>query len=437
MTSFQRPAVHDLVRLLMDDDLPPRIVAMTGPRQSGKTTIVKQALRRVVGEGLRSRYIAVDEPLTDSDPGWSPATTTIPDPRLRTVKWLTSVWKWGRERAREHDRGFLLALDEIQVLHGWSQAVKGLWDRDRHTGCPLKVIILGSAPWSLLTGRGESLAGRFVPFDVRHWSLPETVRAFDFDLDEYLYFGGYPGAAPFIRDQRDWRRYVAYSIVAPVFSRDILALTRVDKPALIRQLVDLLPEYSGKIVRYDGLAGRLRGAGHATTIAHHLDLLSDAGIVTSLSKYSASAVRRTGSNPKLNVLNTALMTAMSGYSFDEARSDRTFWGRLTESAVGAHLHNTLDVSMRLAYWRDEPSEVDFVLSQGPRVLGIEVKSGRTAGSLQGLAAFKKRYRRSNAGTLLVVRAEAAGRGRGYGTHQVVPLNEFLAAPALHWVEEAS
>lgn len=436
MTSFQRPAVHDLVRLLMDDDLPPRIVAVTGPRQSGKTTMVEQALRRVAAEGLRGRHIAVDDPLAQFDPsGLPPEATTAPDPRLRTVEWLTSVWKWGRKRAWEHGRGFVLALDEIQLVAGWSQAVKGLWDRDRDTGCPLKVIVLGSAPWSLLTGRGESLAGRFAPFDVRHWSLPETVHAFDFDIDEYLYFGGYPGAAALIRDLRAWRRYVAYSIVAPVFGRDILALTRVDKPALMRQLVDLVPEYSGKIVTYDRLAGSLRSTGHAATVAHHLNLLSDAGIVASLSKHSGSAVRRTQSSPKLNVLNTALMTALSGYSFDQARADRTYWGRLTESAVGAHLHNTMDVSMRLSYWRDDPFEVDFVLSQGPRVLGIEVKSGRTARSLRGLAAFEKRFR--SAGTLVVLGTEADGGRGAYGGRQAVPLTEFLGAPATHWLEEAS
>ena len=319
-------------------------------------------------------------------------------------------------------RGFVLAIDEIQDIPEWSRAVKGLWDSDRETGCPLKVVILGSAPWALLTGRGESLAGRFTPFDVRHWSLAEMVDAFDFTLDEYIYFGGYPGAAPSITDLREWRRYVAYSIIAPVFGRDILALTRVDKPSLMRQLVDLVPDYSGQIVRYDHLVGRLRGTGHAATVAHYLDLLSDAGIVAPLPKYSGSAVRRTESHPKLNVLNTGLMTALSGYSLEQARADRTFWGRLVESAVGAHLHNTLEVSIRLAYWRDDPHEVDFVLSQGPRVLGIEVKSGRRARSLPGLSAFEKRFPRAR--TLLV------------GARGGIPPNEFLAQPASFWLEEA-
>ncbi|MCY3942577.1 MAG: ATP-binding protein [Gemmatimonadetes bacterium] len=434
MATYQRPHVDELVRLLTEDRLPPRIVAITGPRQSGKTTIVRQALRRMRAAGLPGEHIAVDDPEGMYGRSHVPSDATVaPDPRLRTVDWLVRLWKWGRERAWEHPRGFVLALDEIQVIPEWSGAVKGLWDRDRDTGCPLRVVILGSAPWALLTGRGESLAGRFIPFDVRHWSLVEMVDAFDFTLDEYTYFGGYPGAAPLITDLREWRRYVVYSIIAPVSDRDILALTRVDKPGLMRQLVDLAPEYSGQIVRYDHLVGRLRATGHTTTIAHYLGLLSDAGIVAQLSKYSGSAVRRSESSPKLNVLNTGLMTAKSGYSFDQARADRTFWGRLVESAVGAHLHNTLETSMRLAYWRDGPHEVDFVLSQGPRVLGIEVKSGRRARSLPGLAAFEKRFPR--AWTLLVAGTGDAGRGV-FGDQTAVPINEFLAAPASHWLEKA-
>ena len=424
MTLFRRPHVEELAGLLLDDRRPPRIIAITGPRQSGKTTIVRQALRAVRATSLLpGERIAVDDPeALDGLSIGSPEAPVAPDPRVREVNWLIRVWKWGRERAWEQRHGFVLAVDEIQDIREWSSAVKGLWDRDRDTGCPLKVIILGSAPWALLTGRGESLAGRFTPLDVRHWSLSEMVDAFDFTLDEYVYFGGYPGAAPLIRDLKEWREYVAYSIIAPVFGRDILALTRVDKPAMMRQLVDLVPEYSAQIVRYEHLAGRLRGTGHAATVAHYLDLLSDAGIVTHLPKYSGSALQRTKSHPKLNVLNTGLMTALSGYSFEQARADRTFWGRLVESAVGAHLHNTLEVSMRLSYWRDDPFEVDFVLSQGPRVLGIEVKSSGRVRSLPGLAEFRKRFPRAR--TLLV-----GGRGG-------VPLNEFLAQPASFWIEEA-
>lgn len=425
METFERPHVDRLVKQLTDDGAPPLIVAVTGPRQSGKTTLVRQALRKLRGMGLRSRYIALDYPGSPPKPSLSladatsGADTTVAVPPLRDVEWLAGTWRRARRDAYADSRRFVLVLDEIQHIRDWSAALKGLWDADRRTDCPLKIVILGSAPWHLLTGRGESLAGRFMSFPVRHWSLPEMAEAFDLTLDEYVFFGGYPGAIRHADNVRQWRHYMATSIVEPIFDRDILALTRVDKPSLMRQLVKMAPE-SGKILEYQTIAGRLRDVGSLTTLQHYLDLLSDAGIMTQLPNYSGSATQRAASNPKLLALNTGLMTALSGYSFDDARSDRTFWGQVVETAAGAHLHNTLETAMHLAYWRDGGDEVDFVLFQGPRVLGIEVKSGQRRGWPRGLRAFKERFPKAR--RLLV------------GGESGVPLNEFLAQPARYWLE---
>ena len=426
METFERPHVAQLVRELTGDNYPPLIVAVTGPRQSGKTTLVGQALRRLRGMGRRSRYLALDEPASAhwiSLSAWdetSGADAPIASPRSRDVGWLAGIWRRARRDAHANRRGFVLVLDEIQHVEDWSATVKGLWDADRRVGCPLRVVILGSAPWHLLTGRGESLAGRFMSFPVRHWSLSEMADAFDLTLDEYVFFGGYPGAIRHADDVRRWRHYMESSIINPIFDRDILALTRVDKPSLMRQLVKMAPE-SGKILEYQTIAGRLRDAGSPTTLQHYLDLLSDAGIMTQLPNYSGSAVRRAASNPKLLALNPGLMTALSGYSFEAARADRTFWGQVVETTVGAHLHNTLEAAMHLAYWRDGADEVDFVLFQGPDVLGIEVKSGRRRGWPRGLRAFESRFPRAR--TLLV------------GGENGVPLNEFLWQPARYWLEE--
>lgn len=424
METFERSHVARLVRELTDGSDPPLILAVTGPRQSGKTTLVRQALRRLRGMGQHTRYIALDDPdAARGSPLSGPNAVVLPPPP-HDLDWLVSTWRRARRDAETRDRGSVLVLDEIQHVQNWSSAVKGLWDADRREGRPLRVVTLGSAPWRLLTGMGESLAGRFMTFPVRHWSLREMAEAFDVSLEEYVFFGAYPGAMQYMHDLQSWRSYLAYSIIAPIFERDILGLTRVDRPSLMRQLVDLAPEYSGQIVTYEHLAGRLRSGGSPTTLAHYLDLLSAAGIMTRLSKYAGSAVRRAASNPKLLVLNTALMTALSGYSFEEARNDRTFWGRIIETVVGAHLHNTLETAMHLTYWRDDPREVDFVLFQGPRVLGIEVKTDRWRGSLSGLSAFKKRFPKAR--TLLV------GGQSGVRANQV-PLNEFLSEPASHWL----
>ena len=405
MTTFERPQVEAVVRLLAED--PKRlVVAVTGPRQTGKTTIIRQALERV---GLPSRYVAVDRP---GDP--------LAPPSRDDRGWLVGLWEHARREAEKSEHGFVLALDEVQSIKGWSGVVKGLWDQDRATGCPVRAIVSGSAPWSMLVGLHESMVGRFFPVPVRHWSLPEMAEAFDFSMDEHLFFGGYPGAAHFRNNLGAWRNYVQNTIVAPTIDRDIVALTRVDKPALMRRLMDLTPHYSGQVLSYNKMVGQLQDAGNTTTLARYLDLLSDAGLVTGLGNYSAKPHLGKASSPKLNVLNTAVMTAPTGYAFDEARADRSFWGRIVESAIGAHLHNSLRTATKLHYWRRHSREVDFVLSRGPNVLGIEVKSGSRHARLAGMDDFRKRF--PNARTLLV--------GAG-GT----PLNEFLSFPASYWLDE--
>ena len=201
------------------------------------------------------------------------------------------------------------------------------------------MVLLGSAPLLVEQGLSESLAGRFEVIRVPHWSLAEMRAAFGITLDEYIYFGGYPGAAPLIGDEARWRRYVLDALIETTISRDVLLLTRVDKPALLRRLFELGCRYSGQELSYTKMLGQLHDAGNTTTLAHYLELLAGAGLLTGLPKFSGNVVRRRGSSPKLQVLNTALATAQSGRSFADARADGEAWGRLVESAVGAHLAN--------------------------------------------------------------------------------------------------
>ncbi|MDE2783754.1 MAG: ATP-binding protein [Gemmatimonadota bacterium] len=409
MHTYARPQVDEVVREITQCDLP-LIVAVTGPRQTGKTTMIKQALERV---DLPTRYLGVDRVFADPS-----------DPRLRKGKrgrraWLLNVWRRARHDAERHDRGLVLVLDEIQYIPGWSPIVKGLWDQDRDTGCPLRIVLAGSAPWSMLTGLRESLAGRFMPVKVGHWSFPEMVGAFGFNLEQYLFFGGYPGPARLVKDVNRWRSYVSDTIISPAVERDIIALTRIEKPALMRRLMDLAADYSGQILSFNKMLGQLQEAGNATTLAEYLDLLSQASLVVGLPRYSGARYVARGSSPKLNVLNTALMTARLTRSFDEVRADHTMWGRLVESAVGAHLHNTAGHTADLYHWREAMHEFDFVLSRGLGPVGIEVKSGAGAGKRHAREAFRNRF--PGARTLLVGK-------RG------IPLDEFLSKPARYWAD---
>ena len=416
MLRFQRSQVSTLGERLAEE--PRRLISLFGPRQTGKTTIVQQALGRL--HRNRSHYRAVDQPPSAVDRIAPAATTaTLTAPRERDADWLVHHWEEARRQAERYGK-FVIVFDEIHKIPQWSETVKGLWDADRASGCPLHVVILGSAPLLMQSGLSESLAGRFEPVPVTHWSFPEMAAAFDFNLQQYLYFGAYPGAARYLPVVDRWRYYVTNSIIEPNIERDILALTRVDKPALLRNLFDLGADYSGQILSFNKMLGQLQDAGNTTTLARYLHLLSTAGLITGLQKHSHQPYRIRASSPKLCVLNTALMTIGSGYSFDQAVADRTFWGRVVDSAVGAHLFNTATPDIRVHYWREGALEVDFVLRRGPWVVAVEVKSGPKRGRLRGMEAFEKRFN--------PVRSIQVG-GSG------IPLTKFFSVPASYWFEE--
>jgi hypothetical protein len=365
---FRRPQSAVLAHRLAE---PRRFLqVVTGPRQVGKSTLVQQVTDDL---GVPVRYVSADEPT------------------LRSTAWIAQQWEAARlEAAGQTDT--VLAIDEIQKIPGWSETVKRLWDEDTRQKRSIKVVLLGSAPLLIAKGLTESLAGRFETIRLPHWSFAEMEAAFGFSLDDYLTFGGYPGAAPLIEDADRWVRYIADSLIETSIARDVLLLTRVDKPALLRRLFELACRYSGQSLSYTKMLGQLQDAGNTTTLAHYLDLLSAAGMVCGLSKYAGDLARSRGSSPKLQVFNTALMTVMSGGTPREALTDREFRGRLVESAIGAHLVNAAAVGdCELFYWREGHQEVDFVAKVGSRVTAIEVKSGRVPQAHAGMTAFTKAF----------------------------------------------
>jgi hypothetical protein len=395
--TYRRPQFDGLLARIREPRSTIQVIA--GPRQVGKTTLARQAMQE---SGLPSTYVSADEPA------------------LRDRAWLEAIWEGARLKARDAGRrGALLVIDEVQKVPGWSETVKRLWDEDSLTRVALRVVLLGSSPLLVQRGLSESLAGWFELIRLGHWSFPEMREAFGTSLERFVFFGGYPGAARMVRDRVRWARYIIDSLVETTVSRDILLLNRVDKPALLRQLFRLGCEHSGQVVSYQKMLGQLQDAGNTTTLAHYLELLSNAGMLTGLQKFSGSRMRQRGSSPKLLALNTALVSAMSGIGLREARRDADLWGRLVETTVGAHLVNTAaGTEVEVFYWRERNREVDFVLRGGRRVTAIEVTSGRRKPSLPGLAAFKAEF--AATGTLLV-----GGQG--------VPLERFLEEPADAWL----
>lgn len=416
--SFERSQINILRQRLGEP--PCFMIVVAGPRQVGKTTMVRQALA-----SFQSAFVAVDQPIPEAvDPfneqsrTYSTQAETGAPP---SAEWLVRQWSQARAKAKTIPKGecYVLAIDEIQKIPRWSEVIKGLWDADRAENLPLHIILLGSSPWLMQKGLTESLAGRYEPIRMAHWSYGEMQAAFDLSLDEYIYFGGYPGSASLIREEIRWRHYVRTALIQPNIEKDILQMTRVDKPALLKALFELgCGAYSGQIIAYDKLRGQLADAGNTTTLAHYLELLSLAGLLSGLSKFAMQAFRKRASSPKLNAHNTALISALAGYTFAEATGDRSYWGRLVESTVGAHLINTASEDCEIQYWRESPQEVDFVLTNGRKILAIEVKSGAKFATPKGLEVFAGKFKEAR--TMIV------GEGG-------VPLAEFLSRPADDWL----
>jgi uncharacterized protein len=376
MSLIERVPLTALVQRLQEPRRFLQVVA--GPRQVGKTTLVKQALQR-----LRQLQLS---PLAQH-------CVSADAPGLQSRAWLVTQWEAARALAAEAG-SCVLVLDEIQKLPQWTSEVKRLWDEDTATERDVRVVILGSAPLLIAQGLSESMAGRFEMTRLGHWTFREMQQAFGFSLDQYIFYGGYPGAAPLIGAPQRWADYVRDALVETTISKDVLMMAPVQKPALLRRVFDLACHYSGQMLSYQKMLGQLDDAGNTTTLAHYLQLLEGAGMVCGLQKYMGQVVRQRASSPKLQVFNNALVgsrAVASGLSLDQVRQQPEVWGRMVESAVGAellarHVHHSSTHPV-LYYWNDGQKEVDYVLKQGADLVAMEVKSGLNVGSLSGLEAF--------------------------------------------------
>ncbi|MBI2342296.1 MAG: ATP-binding protein [Deltaproteobacteria bacterium] len=384
---YNLPYLKDILSRLNE---PRRFIQVVlGPRQVGKTMLIQQTVGLI---NTPSHYALADEPM------------------IRDRVWIEQQWQTARLKVKERGKAILI-LDEVQKIEGWSETVKYLWDMDSASHLELLVVILGSSPLLIQKGLTESLAGRFEVMSISHWSFSEMRDAFGLGMDEFIYFGGYPGAAALIKDEERWRGYIVNALIETTISKDILLMKRVDKPALLKRLFYLGCNYSGQILSYQKMIGQLQDVGNTTTLAHYLELLSAGGMLCGLNKYCGQEVRRHASSPKLQIYNTALMSALSDTTFEKARGDHERWGRLVESSVGAHLLNShIDVY----YWRERGAEVDFVVKHKGKLIAIEVKSGRRRDALSGMAAFAKLFKPDR---LLLI----GGDG--------IPLDKFLGGAA--------
>jgi len=385
--NYERPLAASL-RVLLSSPTPV-IHVLIGARQVGKTTIARQIQESLP---IPAVYATADSPLP-------------PD-----AAWIETQWRRAVAEASGTGGPVLLVLDELQKVRGWSETLKLAWD-SRAAGPEIRLLILGSSALLMQEGLTESLAGRFFLHRCPHWGFPECRHAFGWSLNQWLYFGGYPGGASFMGDEAIWKRYITDSLIETVLARDVLQMAKITKPALIRHLFALAATLPAQSVSYTKMLGQLQDAGNTTTLAHYLKLLESAFLVSGLELFSRGVQRKRGSSPKLILWNNALVNALSTRTLAQSLADTIWWGRLVENAVGAHLCNSLNsVEYSLTTWRERDREVDFVVARGRDVWAIEVKSGRS-GKSSGLARFRSRYPKSRA--LLV-----GGQG--------IPLEEFFS-----------
>lgn len=347
------------------------IQVILGPRQVGKTTMINQLLPQL---SIPNLYESADAVLA------------------KNSAWLTQIWESARLQMKiSGAKEFLLVIDEIQKIDNWSEIVKQQWDKDTREKINIKVILLGSSRLLIQKGLTESLAGRFETLYLGHWTYAEMQEAFGWSIEQYVYFGGYPGSATLIDDEERWKNYIKDSLIETSISKDILMLTRVDKPALLKRLFELGSLYSGQILSYTKIIGQLQDAGNTTTLANYLKLLSDCGLLGGLDKYAGDIIRKRGSSPKFQVYNNALITSQSNETYEKAIVNPELWGRLVESSVGAHLiNNSISERYNLYYWREGNHEVDFILEKGDKVIGLEVKSGMKAENT-GMSVFAEKF----------------------------------------------
>ena len=372
MNMIIRSQSNDLIMRLQEPRRTIQVVA--GPRQVGKTTLVKQVLQQL---STPSRFFNADGVKPD-DKDWIAA-------------------RWDEVRALMHFNQYqemVLVIDEVHKINNWSEQVKREWDADTFNDVNIKVVLLGSSRLLLKKGLTESLAGRFEILSMTHWSFQEMQEAFGWDINQYVYFGGYPGSAPYINNEARWRKYMRESIIAPAIEKDVLQTTYIYKPALMHQLFHLGCAYSGELLSYNKMLGLLQDAGNATTLVNYLEVLGESKLLTGLQKYVKDASRKYRTIPKLQVYNNALLTALTeGVSYEKVFTDPQLWGRWVESAVGCYLLDKADeLDCDLFYWREDNEEVDFVLRRADKLLAIEVKSGKRQ-SNSGLSTFRQMYGR--------------------------------------------
>lgn len=369
-----RPDYPGCLAVLLErlaEPAPSRIQLLAGPRQVGKTHLLLEIERKL---GDVAIYLAADGPEATLPGAWE------------------RLWTRAEETAATKGRAVVL-LDEAHLLSNWAARLKGEWDRLKRKKIPVHVVATGSSALGLAHRSKESLAGRFERIILTHWSahaLATTFRLTGRDAADVLVSqGSYPGAFGLRSDLSRWSAYVRDAIIEPAIGRDILALANVRRPALLRQVFGVCVSSPAQLVSLQKIQGQLQDTGALETVAHYLALLEEAYLIAALPKHSTKPARKRAAPPKLVVLNNALLAATDPRGIPSPEKDPDRYGAWVENACLAH---AVSSGQSVAYWREEPMEVDAVLDGPWGKWAVEVKTGAfQASDLRGLLEFTRRF----------------------------------------------
>ncbi len=326
-----------------------KVMLIYGPRQAGKTTLVKHIAKT---SGLKSLYLTADLSKNES---------LLMQRDLKTLSDLTDGYE-------------LLIIDEAQRVHDIGLVLKVLYDEMPH----LKVIATGSSSFDLANKTAEPLTGRKRVFHLLPFALGEIAKGLnnyelDQKLDDLLVYGLYPEVYTSGRSQK---RHILGDICESYLFKDILQLTTVKYTGKIRDLLRLLAFQIGQQVSVHELTQKL--SLNRETVERYIDLLEKAFVIFRLPAYSRNLRKEVAKMDKIYFYDTGIRN----FLIDNLKSlnERTDTGNLWENFIVAERRKQLFYLQKNAqcyFWRTYTgAEIDYVEEGEDGLNGFEIKMSK-------------------------------------------------------------
>ncbi len=311
------------------------VTAIIGPRQAGKSTLIKHLLKSYSKESL---YLDLERP-SDLE-------------KLKDPEWFFTSQK-----------NKLICIDEVQRKPDLFPLIRSLVDEWDRPGC---FVILGSASRDLLMQSSESLAGRIIYKQLTPFLWKEVE---DLSLEKYFERGGFPRSLLAGDDEIsfDWRN----SFISTFLERDLLQWVNFT-PATMRRLWQMLAHVNGQTVNYSNLGNSLGVSNQ--TVKNYIDLLKSTYMVDVVEPHISNLGKRLVKAPKVYVSDSGITAALLQIRSFEELSGHPAFGSIWESVVLSNLRGIFPDAEIFYYRTAGGAEIDFVLKFGRQTIAIECKA---------------------------------------------------------------